>query len=189
MQTIHRRPRAAGFTVSELMVTLCIGAILVGLGLPSFRSIMADNRMVLTGNSVRSAAQIARSTAISRNRQITFCAGQLDSGCHGDWSRGEWLVFDDRDRDSTVDAGENVHLAVRQPASSEVNLSGNGPFNSRVIFTPAGMAVTSSGAFAAGRIRVCVDRGNTGNALDLVLIGSGRIESEQKTLTSGCVPP
>ncbi len=189
MQRLHCIPRAAGFTVTELMVTLGIAAILIGLALPSFRSIMADNRMILTGNSVRSAALIARSTAISRNRQITFCAGQLDSGCHGDWSRREWLVFDDRDRDSAIDAGEEVHLAERQSAVSNVSISSNGPFSSRVIFTPSGMAVTASGAFAAGRIRLCVDRGSTGNALDLVLIGSGRLESEQKTLNSGCVSP
>lgn len=188
MQRLHWGRRIAGFTMTELMVTVSIAAIVLALAIPSFRSLMADNRMVATGNSVRSAALIARSTAVSLNRQITLCAGRLDGGCHGDWSSHEWLVFDDRDRDGVVDTDERVHLAERQTPSANVSISSNGPFNNRVIFTRSRSAVTATGAFAAGRVRLCVDRGGSGNAIDLVLIGSGRLESEQKTLDGGCSP-
>lgn len=188
MQRRRRERYTTGFTVTELLVTVAISSIVLGLAIPSFRSLIADNRMVSMGNSVRTAALIARSTAVSLNRKITFCAGQADGGCHGDWSRQQWLVFDDRDRDGAVDADETVHLSQDLPAAGGVSVSSNGPFNNRVVFTPSGMAVTSTGAFAAGRLRFCVERGSSGNALELVLIGSGRFESEQKTLSDGCAP-
>lgn len=123
---------------------------------------------------------------MSLNESITFCAGQMDQGCHGDWSRQQWLVFEDDDGDGSVDADETVHRAEQQTPTSSLSLSSNGPFENRVIFTPSGTAVTSTGAFAAGRVRLCVDRGGTGNAIELVLIGSGRLESEHKTLAGGC---
>lgn len=43
MQRLCSRTHVAGFTVTELLVTMIIAGVVLGLGLPSFRSLMADN--------------------------------------------------------------------------------------------------------------------------------------------------
>lgn len=180
--------RPSGFTLTEFLVTVAIAAITISIALPSFRTLMTQNTLTVASNKLRTAALAARSAAISHNRRITFCAGVVETGCHGDWTRQEWLVFEDRDRDGIVDADERVHHAERDPASVALSISYNGPFANKVIFTPTGTAVTTTGAFAAGRIRVCTELGGSGHTTELVLIGSGRLESEHKTLSGGCAP-
>lgn len=188
MRRAVRAVWAAGFTLSEMLIVIAILSILTALSIPTFRSLAAQNQLATAGNQMRSAALVARSAAISLNRRVTFCAGQANVGCHGDWARNEWLVFEDRDRDGTVDVGETSHLVDHARPSENLAVSANGPFNNRVVFTPTGMAVTASGAFAAGRIRLCTELGGAGEVLDLVLIGSGRLESERRTLADGCLP-
>lgn len=188
MRRAFRARRERGFTLTELLVAVAILSILIGLSIPAFRTLIAQNQLIAAGNQMRSAALLARSAAIGLNRRITFCAGQAGDRCHGDWSRNEWLVFEDRDRDGAVDIEETAYLAGRAASSENVVLSSNGPFRNRIVFTPTGMAVTASGAFAAGRIRLCTELGGAGEVLELVLIGSGRLESERKTLDGGCSP-
>jgi len=49
---IDRPHGQAGFTLPELIVALAISAILLGLALPSFRSLMGDSKMTTTTNSL-----------------------------------------------------------------------------------------------------------------------------------------
>lgn len=187
MQRTIRAGRPAGFTLTELLVVVGLLAVVTGLSVSSFRSSMARNQLSAAADQIRGAALTARSTAISLNRRMTFCAGSPTSGCHGDWTRREWLVFDDRDSDGIIDYGETTHLVNQARAIDFVALSGNGPFTNRIVFMPIGAAVTASGAFAAGRMRACTEIGGQGETIDLVLIGSGRLELERRTLESGCV--
>lgn len=180
--------RCGGFTVTELLVTTGILAILAGYSIPSFRAVIARNHLSAASDQIRVAVVLARTMAVTLNRRITFCAGSPASGCHGNWTRHEWLVFDDRDSDGIVDAGETTHLVDQARAVDLVALSGNGPFNNRIVFMPIGTGVTASGAFAAGRIRACAEIGSQGEAVDLVLIGSGRLERERRTFDNGCAP-
>lgn len=182
-----RLARVAGFTLTELLVVVGIFAVLASLSMPSFRTAIARNQLSAASDRMRTAALLARSSAISLNSPVTFCAGLVSDGCHGDWTRSEWLVFEDRDRDGMVDTGEPTQLVNQGAMVETIALSGNGPFDNRVVFTPVGSAVTATGAFAAGRMRVCTNIGGNGEAIDLVLIGSGRLESERRTLQGGCV--
>lgn len=187
---LRRCPRRqCGLSLLELLIALTIGAAALGYGLPAMGRVMTQNQLAVSHNQLLTAAIAARQSAISRNVSMTFCAGSIEVGCHGDWSRQEWLVFEDADHDGNLDTGEAVKLADLLPASTRLSIAGNGPFRNAVVFKPSGAAQTVTGAFAAGRLRICVNEPIPDNAIDLVLIGSGRIEPERHDFAGACPEP
>jgi len=104
-----------GFTLIELMVTVAVAIILLGVGIPLFDTMMANNRAVTQNNSFVTAINLARSEAVSKNITSTICAFEatddypddFDCGASDDWTNG-WFVFNDEDADSDYDNGETV---------------------------------------------------------------------------------
>ncbi|WP_084615617.1 GspH/FimT family pseudopilin [Solimonas flava] len=183
-----RRVCQLGLTIAELLTVVAVSAVLLGLGVPAFSHALVVTRLASTTNQLLLAAVTARQTAASLNVPVTFCAGNAAEGCHGQWPALEWIVFIDRDHDGRVDPEDSIRLSERLPDSDDVLLSGNGPFKKAVVFHPSGAAQTVNGAFAAGRLRICTTRLGTGNATDLVLIGSGRFEPEAHDFAGECPP-
>jgi type IV fimbrial biogenesis protein FimT len=66
-------PRPKGFTLLELLVTLLTGAIVVGLGVPSFRALALDSQRTADVNAFVTAVQLARSEAAKRGRAVVVC--------------------------------------------------------------------------------------------------------------------
>lgn len=62
-----------GFTLIELLVTVAILAILLGLAVPSFRSLIENNRTQTAANNLTGALQFARSEAIKRGVATQIC--------------------------------------------------------------------------------------------------------------------
>lgn len=181
--------RQGGFTLLELLVTVAVAGVLLGLAIPAFTQVAMRNQLAVTSNQILLAAGTARQLAVSGNRAVAFCAGRAEVGCHGDWSLQEWLVFEDQDRDGVFDSGERLHLERQSSGSAYLTLAANGPFRNRVVFTPTGRAETATGAFAAGRVRLCAEGLPADNTIDLVLIGSGRIVTEHHDHAGRCLAP
>ena len=70
-----------GFTLIELMVTLTITAVLLGIGVPSFRSMIENNRITAATNDLVNALQLARSEAIKRGIPVVLCASSDQASC------------------------------------------------------------------------------------------------------------
>lgn len=185
----RRRTRGAGLTAIELLIALAVVGILSAVVIPSFQYVLARNRLATTANRLQHTLASARITAVTRNLPVTFCAGNAAEGCHGDWSRQEWIVFTDRDHDAAIDPDDELLAVNRLLQPERVSLAGNGPFKKAVVFVSSGAARTRTGAFAAGRLRVCVPSDIRPNATDLVLIGSGRAVLEQHEFDGKCPPP
>jgi len=106
-----------GFTLAELMITLAIAAILLTIGVPSFRGYILDTRLVTQANRISNDINIARSAAIKYQRSGEICISSDSTtatpSCTGgtDWSVG-WLVWIDKNRDGSPDApGEIIVVA------------------------------------------------------------------------------
>jgi len=71
---MHQPSRhARGFSLVELMVTIAVLAILLAIGIPSFASLIASNRLTSATNELVAALQTARTEAIRRNVRVTVC--------------------------------------------------------------------------------------------------------------------
>ena len=71
--TAPRRPRGErGFTLIELMVTITLLAVLLGLAAPAF-SLWTRNAQVRTvSDALQTGARLAQTEAVRRNRQVAF---------------------------------------------------------------------------------------------------------------------
>jgi type IV fimbrial biogenesis protein FimT len=153
-----------GFTLIELLVAVAVAAIILAVGIPSFRSTIASSSVTsLTNDMVGSLAQ-ARSEAIRRGERVTMCRSSNGTSCatSGDWTQG-WIVFVDPTRSGTaaaVDSGETV-IAVTQKTSNSSVLNGSTAVSQYVSFGSDGSARTMTGTNLTGTLRVC----NTSSAL------------------------
>jgi len=112
--------RQTGFTLTELMVVLAIVAILLTIGVPSYRSVTNSYRMSAEVNGLLGDLQYARSEAIREGQTVTTCVSTNTTACTGGtgWAGG-WIVFSDPNGNGTVDAGETV-LRVQSPFTGRI---------------------------------------------------------------------
>lgn len=62
-----------GITLVELVVTLSIASILIAIAVPSYRNLVASNRLSTTANDYIASLADARLEAIRRNVPMQFC--------------------------------------------------------------------------------------------------------------------
>lgn len=80
--------RSHGFTLIELMVVVALAAILLGIGVPSFKSFVAGQRVKAAAGEYAMALVFARAEAIKRNADVAITG--VTSGAAG-WKDG-WTV-------------------------------------------------------------------------------------------------
>jgi type IV fimbrial biogenesis protein FimT len=123
--------RNSGFTVIELMVTVMLLGILLGIGIPSFQATIRNNRTTAQANDVTAALTYARSEATKRGLPVTICAADTArTGCAGatasNWANG-WLIFVDAGGTAGVlDTGSGDVLLQTSPrVTTGLQLSSN----------------------------------------------------------------
>ncbi len=170
-----------GFTLIELVVTVAMAAIVLTVGVPSFKEMTRNNRMTTATNLLVGAANLARSEAIKRGISATLCkrnsAGN-DCDSSATWNDG-WIVFADQDGDGNFEddgdttlcePGEDCLLRLSPPLASSLSLTF--PRN-RITFSAAGYARGFNGTFT-----LCDDRtGNVGKSIILSPTGRIRIDT------------
>jgi type IV fimbrial biogenesis protein FimT len=151
---------SAGFTLLELMLTITVAAVIMGLAIPNMRQFIWNNRITAAANDVVVAMTAARSEAIKSREQALICLSSNPSAatptCDGNGTQG-WVVFVDTDGDQSIDAGEVItlrHEALPGTLSVRVN-----PANARFIaFSPSGFRTTATPQLTS--LVVCDQRGN-----------------------------
>ena len=68
-----RYRRTKGFTLVELMITLLVAAVVLGIGVPNFQEFIANNRMAAATNDLISVLHLARGEAVKRRANVTIC--------------------------------------------------------------------------------------------------------------------
>lgn len=80
----RRTRRQHGFTLIELMVTVTLMAVMLAVGVPSFRDFIASQRVKSAVSEFNSALFLARSEAIKRNTQVAITPAA--AGWQGGWT-------------------------------------------------------------------------------------------------------
>jgi type IV fimbrial biogenesis protein FimT len=126
---MHSRYRAfcpSGFSLYELLFTIAIASTVLAIGVPSFASLTARNRLHVEINALFHAIHVARKESIMRRQVVSICPSPDGRQClpSRDWSVG-WIMFSNHDRDEPpqVDPDEPVLMVHR--VSSAVRLSAN----------------------------------------------------------------
>ncbi len=81
----NSRGASRGFTLVELMIGLVLVAILLGIGLPMFRSFILNQQLRAATTDLRIALTLVRSEAVKRNRVVTLQPFDEDEGWGGGW--------------------------------------------------------------------------------------------------------
>ncbi|WP_158592356.1 GspH/FimT family pseudopilin [Noviherbaspirillum sedimenti] len=79
-----RNGRSLGFSLVELMVTLAIAAILLAVGVPSFRDFVLNQRVKTASSQIFYALTLARSEAIKRNAEVRV--QKVNTGWQDGWT-------------------------------------------------------------------------------------------------------
>ncbi|MBA4253173.1 MAG: hypothetical protein C0441_04425 [Comamonadaceae bacterium] len=177
-------PLQSGLTLIELMVAVAVLAILLSIGIPSFQSLVAQNRATSAANELQSTLQFARSTAIARDERlgvpspppgtpqswrVTVCAADFGfspprcaTGTTAvNWSGG-WIVLQD---------GQTQPLRERRALHPSIIITGP----PRWVYSTTGTLLNQAvGDFQAG-LEVNVGQGDT-RRVCMRLSGSSRIE-------------
>ncbi|PIF78871.1 type IV fimbrial biogenesis protein FimT [Variovorax sp. 54] len=133
-----------GLTAIELMVTIAILAILIGIAAPSMTRFIVQWRLANAVNALTGSFRIARTEAIARARPVVIC--QLGAGTATACATGAgaknladgWIVFVNNDRDATSDYSGSTgdELLLRQDALPGIaNIANSGRF----VFLPNGL--------------------------------------------------
>jgi len=123
-----------GFTLIELLIALSIVAIVMGIAVPSFQAMIANNRLTTQANSMVGALNIARSEAAKQNKRVTVRknAGGWASGWHVFIDNKKYGLFDGTDKDirqypaitgNTIKTSVTNYLSYFPDGRSNVNAS------------------------------------------------------------------
>ena len=193
--TIVDMNQQAGFTLTELIITIAIAAIVVAWGIPGYRVLVINNRAVVDTNDFMASLNQARAEAIKRGVgwRVAMCPGTA-AGCSGAaWGNG-WIVFVDADANNDKilnettdnngqwDSGEQI-LQIHGTLNTGNTLTSNLTDNSTAYLSfqsDGSSRIKGSNAFQIGTFTfgLC----NTNNQQNTIVINSvGRASVRQQT--------
>ncbi len=137
-----------GMTLIELLVTMAVAAILMGLAAPSFLRTVRSNQMSTAVNTFLSDLRYARSESVKRGGRVVMCrtdspetvppACAADAGTTGKgWATG-WFIFHDVDSSGGFSTGDTVLRVQAAVVSVDSVLEGTPTASTTFKFTATG---------------------------------------------------
>lgn len=174
-----RRLSLRGFTLQEMLITLCIGGLLAGAGIGMWNAIQRST-IVAAANELASNLALARTQAIERQARVVMCPttdGKTCSGAGSDytfWQEG-WMVYVDQNGNAMPDGDEIVRIRKGDIHGVHIRTSRT---RSRVTYRPLGTSGGSTITFA-----VCGERDPT-LARYVIVSNVGRARVSQTTTSA-----
>ena len=139
------------------MVVMALAAVILGIGVPSFREFQRNNRLTVAANDVLGMVITSRSEALRRQATVSMCtsADPEDEDATCDDGSG-WIVFVDTDGDCDRDAGEEWVKGTT--VSTDVADNSN---STCISFATTGFKRVVEGQPSMSRMMYCDERGNT----------------------------
>ena len=162
-----------GFTLWELLTTLLVAGVLLGVGVPNLMEFQRNNAMVSAANEMITGLYLARTEAVKRQVPVTVCgsinplvpAPTCSLGGNGGFivfvdENNNGVLTDVSDGNAVVDPNELVLMQVDAPGGT-MNVFGDG--GQYMAYAPSGFLVTRApgqGANSTTILLYCDERGN-----------------------------
>ncbi len=120
------RHHTRGYSLYELLATITLVALVLGLGLPSFSGVIARNRQHTEINALFHAIHLARKESIMRRQVVSLCPSLDGISCEPshDWSTG-WLMFENDDRDEPPRRSSDEALLQVHKVAANIRITAN----------------------------------------------------------------
>ena len=146
-----RNAHQNGFTLLELMTTLLVVALLLGIGVPGFQNFIDTNRMAAVVNEMIGTLHTARAEAVKQRASVTVCASANWDSAAPDCTAGAllrdgWIMF----VDGIVDPGVTLRYFSFAPNGFSQQIGGLVPITNIQLCDRRGDKDTGGG-IAAGR--------------------------------------
>ena len=110
LAAMKRACQQSGFTLFELMITIGLGAVLIGLAAPSIANFTRASRIAASSRDLVTDFAFARNEAVMRAQRVSVCtSANLTSCANSSWGQGR-LVFVDGGTAGTIDGTDLVLL-------------------------------------------------------------------------------
>jgi type IV fimbrial biogenesis protein FimT len=190
---MKRKPQSAplsltGFTLVELLITILVLSILLGLAVPAFRSLMQNDQQWVQTNNLILSLNAARSEAIKNDSAAggTICSSNNGLNCtFTPWNQG-WIV-QGVDPANPTNPPKNLQVVGALPAGTTLNEWAG---NLSITFQSNGALGPLANAEATVQFRMCDARGPT-FARYLQVTAMGRVVASPtvgQDLTGGPLP-
>jgi type IV fimbrial biogenesis protein FimT len=159
--------RQSGLTIVEIMITLAIAAVLLGIALPAFDGFIEQRRMTTQVNAFLLSVQYSRSEATRRGTNVSMIA--LDASDDADeWGPG-WCVVAGNPAPANCPAPGAVTSLRRFDAMAPNTLTGEGALDTvdRLTFNSRGLLVGAVG----GTLDLCGAAAGSGRRISLAATG------------------
>ncbi|NRH40775.1 GspH/FimT family pseudopilin [Pseudomonas sp. MS15a(2019)] len=162
--------KAAGFTLTELLIVVGLIAILAAIAVPGFSSLIRSNRVVGAAEELQNVLTYARSEAMARGVNVGVTAPNVDA-----WT-GALIVA--TVSSTVLGEAETLRSFTNTGlAASGVNSTGTA---AALTFRPNGTLVSS----AAATINVCASNDKTTTGRTLTITQGGQISMKDFPPTS-----
>ncbi len=170
--------KVRGFTFLELIITIAIAAILMGIAIPSFQSLISSTRIYSQTRTLFNTMVMTRSRAITSGYRTILCPTIDGEQCNSDnkWHH-QLIIFEDKNSNGKRDL-ESEPIVHTTEAAEQLNIYSGSSYTSsgarrKVAYYPMGHAYGSTIT-----ITVCDKRGATQPYLIVVSnFGRPRISS------------
>jgi len=145
--------RLFGFTLLELIVSISLIAILVGIAAPSFASMLARSQLRTQTHQLIESLYLARNHALTEQTIVHICQLNKESttqcgityNSNRSWSHG-WLVFADINGNNNFDGNDRLIRSIKMPDTINIVFNQRG----RLRFFPDGSS-RSAGFYLCDR--------------------------------------
>lgn len=185
-----------GFTLLELVITLIILGLMLGMGLPAMSKMIQSTGVRQAANTLVRDFNIARSQASDLNQGITLCRRSgttnncIGAGDGAGWDENGWVIFVDADQNDIPDTA-GVFISITDPittANIRHNSTTGNTFDGAIKFAADGTVRDKDDSLATVNFDICPTSPDiTGRTIDMNNRGNVRTSiAEDETDGRGC---